>query len=524
MEKHYSPQKTVHMEAKTMYRKPNSQMTIDDFILPFSGKLSAENRWAQLAKIIPWDEIEEEYAFMFPSDRGNVAKPVRMALGALIIQVRCGYTDRETVQQITENPYLQYFIGLREYQLTKPFTPVAMVKFRKRFNAKRLAKINERIISAKAEQRAIQSEKETVHDEDHHDDDSRGSGSVDTTKPVETQEIEVDAPEAKPNQGTLILDATCTPADLRYPTDLGLLNEAREKLDEMIDTLHEACGKAERRPRTYREKARKDYLTVSKQRKPRKNQLRKAVKKQLQYVRRNLGIVDRILQRATLAAESLSQRKQRLLSTIRTLVDQQTAMYKTKTHSVADRIVNLYQPHVRPIVRGKAGAAVEFGAKVAISLENGYSRIEKLSWDPYNESGTMKETIESYKRRNGCYPEAILADRIYRNRDNLAYCKRYGIRLSGPKLGRPLSKALMKKAEKRIERQDASERNAVEGKFGEGKRKYGLARIFAKLEETAECVIAMNFLVMNLEHKLRVLFAQIWFWIVGQENDAIRVG
>lgn len=86
----------------------------------------------------------------------------------------------------------------------------------------------------------------------------------------------------------------------------------------------------------------------------------------------------------------------------------------------------------------------------------------------------MKETVEGYKRHNGCYPEAILADRIYRNRDNLVYCKEHGIRLSGPKLGRPLIKALMKKAEKRIERQDARERNAVEGKFGEGKRKYGL--------------------------------------------------
>lgn len=90
---------------------------------------------------------------MFPSDRGNVAKPVRMALGSLIIQTRCGYTDRETVHQITENPYLQYFIGFKEYQLTKPFTPVALVKFRKRFNARRLAHINELIAKAEAEAR-----------------------------------------------------------------------------------------------------------------------------------------------------------------------------------------------------------------------------------------------------------------------------------------------------------------------------------------------------------------------------------
>lgn len=219
--------------------------------------------------------------------------------------------------------------------------------------------------------------------------------------------------------------------------------------------------------------------------------------------------------------KSLSRRHQNLLATIRELIHQQTTMYKTKCHKIADRIVNLYQPHVRPIVRGKAGAAVEFGAKVAISLENGYSRIEKLSWDSYNEAGTLIETVERYKERHGCYPEAVLADQIYRNRSNLAYCKEQHIRLSGPKLGRPPAKAMMKKAEKKIERQDARDRNAVEGKFGEGKRKYGLARIFARLKETAESVIAMQFLVMNLEHKLRVLFVQFLIRIFGQKSEAL---
>lgn len=489
-----------------MYRKPSPQTTIDDFILPFSGSLNAENRWVKLAKIIPWDQLEKEYAFMFPSDRGNVAKPVRMALGSLIIQARCGYTDRETVQQITENPYLQYFIGLKEYQLTRPFTPVAMVKFRKRFKAERLAKINELILAA--EQHTVQSEKEAENKE-HHNNDQGGSGKADT-EPSEalTGEDKTTSKES-PNQGTLILDATCTPADIRYPTDLGLLNEAREKLDDIIDTLHEANGKKTRRPRTYRMTARKTYLTVSKQRNPRKRQLRQAIKKQLQFSKRNMRIVNRMLEETPEAVKALSQRQQNLLQTIQKLIEQQEIMYKSKSHRITDRIVNLYQPHVRPIVRGKAGAAVEFGAKVAISLENGYSRIEKLSWDAYNEAGTLVESVERYKNRHGYYPEVVLADRIYRNRDNIAYCKKHHIRLSGPKLGRPPVKTLMKKAEKNIERLDAGMRNAVEAKFGEGKRKYGLDRIYAKLKGTAECMIAMQFLVMNLEHKLRVLFIQI---------------
>jgi len=189
-------QKSMHMEAN-MYRKPSPQMTIDDFILPFADKLAADNRWVKLAAIIPWDEIEKQYAFMFPSDRGNVAKPVRMALGALIIQARCGFTDRETVQQITENPYLQYFIGLREYQMTRPFTPAAMVKFRKRFNSKRLADINEKILQAEKTEQELEIEQ----DDDHNDNNCGGSGNLEE-KSKKSEEEAIAEADARPNQGS----------------------------------------------------------------------------------------------------------------------------------------------------------------------------------------------------------------------------------------------------------------------------------------------------------------------------------
>lgn len=166
-------------------------------------------------------------------------------------------------------------------------------------------------------------------------------------------------------------------------------------------------------------------------------------------------------------------------------------------------------------------ASVELGAKVAISIENGICRLEKLSWDAYNEAGTLIESVERYKERNGVYPEAVLADRIYRNRENLAYCKAHNIRLSGPKLGRPAANAQIQKAEKALERLDARMRNAVEGKFGEGKRKYGLDRIYAKLKETAESMIALHFLVMNLERQLRVLFAQILWRLLRRHHEVI---
>lgn len=499
-----------------MYRKKSPQLTIDDFILPFSGKLSAENRWVQLAKLIPWDEFEKDYAFMFPSDRGNVAKPVRMALGTLVIQTRCGYTDRELVQQITENPYMQYFIGLKEYQLTPPLTPVALVKFRKRFKKDRLEKINERIARALAPAQAAESA-ETKEDDNDHTDHQSGSGNADTEKATEDNQPK----KSQANQGTLILDATCIPADIKYPTDLGLLNEAREKLEEIIDTLHSAGGKQEKKPRTYRQTARKAYLSISKQRNPRKIRLRQGIKRQLQYCKRNLRHVNKLLSDIPLGMDILSRRQIGLLKTIRILIEQQEKMYKAKNHRVEDRIVSLYQPHVRPIVRGKASAAVEFGAKVAISIENGISRIEKLSWDAYNEAGTLIESVERYKERHGYYPEAVLADQIYRNRENMAFCKANSIRLSGPRLGRPAANAQLQKAEKALERLDARMRNAVEGKFGEGKRKYRLNRIFARLKDTAESIIAMHILVMNLERQLRVLFVQFLQILFGRQDSVV---
>ena len=180
-------------------------------------------------------------------------------------------------------------------------------------------------------------------------------------------------------------------------------------------------------------------------------------------------------------------------------------MYQNKGHKVSDRIVSLHMPFVRPIVRGKASADVEFGAKLAISIVNGYTYMEHLSFDAYNEGITLEVSVENYQKRFGCYPEAVIADKIYRNRDNLQYCKNRQIRLSGPPLGRPAKDPAVLKAQQKQERLDSGERNCVEGKFGEGKRKYGLDRIMTRLMETSEAVIALQLLVMNLERRLRLL-------------------
>lgn len=112
-------------------------------------------------------------------------------------------------------------------------------------------------------------------------------------------------------------------------------------------------------------------------------------------------------------------------------------MHENYCHLVPNRIVSLSQPFLRPIVRGKAKAPVEFGAKLDISVVNGWPRLEGLSFNAYNEATKLVEMVERYKSRTGQYPKRVLADKIYRNRDNLSYCKERGKRLSGPALGRP---------------------------------------------------------------------------------------
>lgn len=494
-----------------MYRLPNGQLRIEDFVLPFGGKLNPDNRWVKLSQFIPWEEIEKTYAQLFPSGTGTEAKPLRMALGALLIKEKCGFSDRETVEQIKENPYFQYFIGLECYDDRKnPFDPSLMVHFRKRLDKETMIAINEMICQEKTQG---ESEVET--------DDKQSKDPQDPGDPPAaggSQDGRSETPKKPTHKGKLLLDATCAPADMRYPTDLSLLNEAREKTEMIIDTLYHADLGLKRKPRTYRQKARKHYLAVAKQRKPHMKIIRKAIGKQLGYVGRNLKTIDQLL--GLEAHGTLNKRQTIDLETIRTLYEQQRTMYTLKKHQIDARIVSITQPHIRPIVRGKAKAATEFGAKIAISMVDGYMYVDELSWDPFNESVNLKQAVEDYKNRFGYYPEAVLADQIYRNRDNRAFCKEVGIRLSGPALGRP--KAGETKIKERLEYQDMGERNAVEGGFGVGKRKYGLARIMAHLKETAESVIVLQFIVMNLEHRLRVLFYPLYEFFLRSIQGLIK--
>jgi hypothetical protein len=150
--------------------------------------------------------------------------------------------------------------------------------------------------------------------------------------------------------------------------------------------------------------------------------------------------------------------------------------------SIVNRIVSISQPHVRPIVRGKVSSSTEFGAKISLSFVEGYTFIDRLSWEAFNESGDLKGQVKIYRQRFGRYPESVNAGKIYRSRDNRRFFKRHGIRLTGPQLDRP--KKMVDRGKKKRMRQDELKRNAIERKFGHDKRRFGLGCIRAKLPET----------------------------------------
>lgn len=468
--------------------------------LPFGVTLREDNRWVVLSGKFPWEAIDRAYRQHFTSKEGQIAISSRLAFGALYIQTAERYTDEQTRRNIQENPYLQYFCGFESYTMDSPFDASMMTHFRKRISPEMIREVNELVFA------------------------SESVGTMDTPEEAEETEdgddslLQPQSAEAiNNNRGTLILDATCCPADIHYPTDVGLLNHARELVEEMVDVLYPAVrAHFSEKPRMYRQKARREYLAYAKKRSHTTRQTRLAIRGNLQYIRRDIGYIEKMLEMGA-SLSLLGNELYRKLLVIQELCRQQWDMYDRKSHQIEERIVSIDQPHVRPIVRGKAGCPVEFGAKVIAGLVGGYAFLLKTEWSNFSEGKSLMQAVEEYKRIFGFYPKTILADRAYPSRENRSWCAARGIRLSGPRLGR---KSVQEKAAERKQiYQDSRERVAIEGEFGVVKRRYGLDRVMTRLPDTSMTSIAMAFFAANMERSLRLLFAPDVDWFLDYDFD-----
>jgi hypothetical protein len=346
--------------------------------------------------------------------------------------------------------------------------------------------------------------KTVVKDSSGEDEDQAGpeSGPPDVgVSPDQEPAADPSPSKDQPPKGYLKLDATVADQMIVYPTDLGLVARSRQESERLIDLLY-VHSDLRVKPRTYRRLAHRSYLAVAKKRNKAKRVVRKAIGQQLRYLRRNLSTIDQLLDSVAAGQGGWVFRDWKIYWVIQHIYDQQYYMYSNKVHSCPDRIVNIYQPYVRPIVRGKDKARVEFGAKLGVSECDGFSRIDHLSWDAYNECGDLQTQVETYREFHGCYPKVVLVDQIYLTRDNRNYLKEHGIRHCGPELGRPKPETDYQRRRRRKER---GMRNHIEAKFGQGKNAYGLRQIRARRKDTSEAWLGGIFLAMNITTLMKIL-------------------
>src|SRR3989338_3653128 len=222
--------------------KPQDRQTPHLFeeLFPYGGKLDAENRWLKIANLIPWQKLEEKYAVSF-SDRGRPATPARLAVGLFLLKHMSGKSDEEVVMELLENPYWQSFCGLEAFATSKTIEASTLSRLRKRLGPEYVREMEEATYQVLIEKKIL-----------------RAKG--------------------------MLADGTVIPENIKYPNDVGLLNDVRQWVVEKIKGIGEDVG---RKYRTYCRKARQVYLNFAKSKRKTKRQIKRAKRQMLQFVRRN---------------------------------------------------------------------------------------------------------------------------------------------------------------------------------------------------------------------------------------------
>ena len=457
----------------------NGQMTFDEMKGSLE-RLPKTNRWVQLGDTLPWAEYEKVYNKRLRNDHvGAGNRPGRMVIAALIIKHKLNLSDEETILTIQENPYMQYMCGLTEYSDQPIFDPSLFTTIRKRIT---IEDINALTLELAKKARQI---KEKEDKKDSGNDKGGNSVAADKTQPTDVK-----------------ADATCADAEVRYPTDIDLVEDGSKYIDRMIDKV---CGiKKIRKPAgVERNRIRAIYLNVIKRKHKGSKLIKDALSRMLPLLYRDILTLLNLIGVDDETYGRFNCTQKRTIQAVIDMYHQQEAMLREGKHTCENRIVSIHQPHVRPIVRGKAKAKVEFGAKIGVSIVSGYSFIDHHSWDAYTEASDLTVHIEKYKDRFGCEPERFFGDRIYLNRENRKILKEKGIQIMGRPLGRPPKNPTDEQLER--ERIGVSLRNEAEAQFGTGKRTYRANNIRARLPETAQCWTAMCYFVRNLAKFMREL-------------------
>jgi IS5 family transposase len=416
-------------------------------LLPFGGKLNIENRWIRQHDLIPWFELEEIYRKYF-SNLGRPGKDSQLVNGLLIVKHQMFLGDVEVVELFLENPYIQYFCGYDQFVVNREIEASTLARVRKRLGVEYFKKFEDEILGILKSRKIIKDNEQMI-------------------------------------------DATVFPSNVTYPTDTGLIENARQWVVEVIKKVIKAEG-VRKKVRTYCRKGRRTYLRFQKKRRHSEKEIRKTKKQLLQYVRRNISqLRDLLRDIKEIPQKTLRQIKDRLIVAEK-IYWQQLTMLKKKTRSIENRVVSFHRPEIRPIVRGKSGKDVEFGPKASLSCVDGYLFLDKFSYEAYHEGVALKEDLSEHKRKFDKEPEVVITDKIYGSLENRKMLKEKGIKASLIPLGRKCERS---KEEEKWVRLKQNKRSEIEGKIGVAKVHYGLERVLYKNEEIG---IRMGLLAMNL--------------------------
>ena len=375
----------------------------------------------------------------------------RLVVGILLLKHITGSSDDEIVTRVNENPYMQSFCWLERFSTEPLLDSSSLSKIRKRLGSKYFAELERETYQVLIKRKIIK---------------AKG----------------------------LLIDATVFPEHLHYPTDTGLLNEARRWVVGQIKKIGGSVGK---KMRTYCRKAQKEYLAFSKKKNKSRKLVQRTKKSLLQYLRRNVNQMQSLLEETRQQGIKIEQKVKDRFKVVRKLFDQQFQMYRQKTNRIEERIVSLQRPWTRPIVRGKTGPnSVEFGPKASLSYVDGFVFLDHLSSENFPEADRVGAQLEQYETLFGQKPSYVVADKIYGNRDNRRLLKKEEIRDAFQPLGR---KASQQNPATRWRKQKQRERNQIEGSFGHAKNHFCLDKIKYYIENGPEIWTRLGLMGMNLQ-------------------------
>ena len=434
-----------------MYKAQDRQtMHLFEELFPFGGKLDVGNRWLKIAGLIPWEILEKKYAACF-SDRGRPGTDARLAVGLFLLKHMSGKSDEQVVLELLENPYWQCFCGLETFATADTIESSTLSRLRKRLGPEYVREMEEATYQVLIEKKILK---------------AKG----------------------------MLADGTVFPENIKYPNDVGLLNDVRQWLVGKLKGIGKDVGK---QYRTYCRKARQVYLNFAKSKRKTKRQIKRAQRQMLQFVRRNLGQLEEALWEAGRVGSRQTLLIGARLGTAKMIFEQQWEMYKKGTRRVDDRIVSFHRPWVRPIKRGKNGKDVEFGPKAALSHVDGFLFLDKIHHDNFSESQTtvVREQLDHYEKRFGKKPASFTGDQAYGSRDNRELLEGEKIRSSFVQLGK---KQPSRDKRTRWFKLKQRERNRIEGHLGHGKEHYRLNRTWYHGQEGSEIWTRGGILAMNL--------------------------